>query len=60
MNEIISDLIEFLIVEVGKQTSLGEKQLYSDDQCFEIASKIIKANFPKCLEKFVKGEEWKL
>ena len=61
MIETISDLVEFLIVEVSNQKPLGEKQLHSDEQCLEIASKIIKANFPKCLEKFAKGEEeWKL
>lgn len=60
MSETTSDLIDFIISEVRQQQPLGEKQLYSDEQCLKIASQIIKANFPKCLEKFAKGEEWKL
>lgn len=55
MSKIISDLIDFLINSV-KET----KPLYSDEQCLNIALEIIKANFPICISKYVKGEPWKL
>jgi hypothetical protein len=45
MSETTSDLIDFIISEVTQQQPLGKKQLYSDEQC---------------LEKFAKGEKWKL
>lgn len=61
MNKTIKDsLIDFLINAVKKSKPLGTKQLYSDDQCLEIALKVIKANFSICLNKMAKGEEWKL
>lgn len=60
MSEITKDLIDFLIAEVKTQKPLGEKQLYSDDQCLEVALRIIKANFPICVNKMVKGEKWEL
>lgn len=61
MSKTIKDsLIDFLINAVKKSKPLGEKQLYSNDQCLEIASQIIKANFPVCLDKMAKGKEWKL
>jgi hypothetical protein len=55
MNETMSDLYSFLVQQVK-----AKKPTYSDDECLIIANEIIRANFPKCLEKFAKGEEWKL
>jgi hypothetical protein len=56
MSETIKDsIIDFLINSIKHY-----KPLYSEEQCLKVSLEIIKANFPKCLEKFVKGEEWKL
>jgi len=55
MSEITSDLIDFLINSIKK-----EKPSYTDEQCLNIALEIIKANFPICALKYVKGEPWKL
>ena len=60
MSEITKDLIDFLITEVKTQKPLGENQLYSDDQCLEVALTIIKANFPICLNKMAEGKQWTL
>lgn len=55
MSEITSDLIDFLINSIKE-----EKPLYTDEQCLSIALEIIKANFPICASKYVRGEPWKL
>jgi len=61
MSKTIKDsLIDFLINTVRKSKPLGSKQLYSDDQCLELALQVIEANFFICLNKMAKGEEWKL
>lgn len=60
MSEITKDLIDFLITEVKTQKPLGKNQLYSDDQCLEVALRIIKANFPICLNKMAEGKQWTL
>ena len=61
MSETIKGLIiDFLIKTIKEIEPLGSKQLYSDDQCLEVALEIIKANFPVCVDKMAKGEQWKL
>jgi len=55
MSEITSDLIDFLINSIKEK-----KPSYTDEQCLKIALEIIKANFPICASKYVKGEPWKL
>lgn len=55
MEKTIKDLIDFLIITVKHET-----RQYTDEQCLKIAAEIIKINFPVCLTKYLKGEQWKL
>jgi hypothetical protein len=36
------------------------KPNYTDDECFMVIQEIVKTNFPVCLRKYLKGEQWKL
>lgn len=55
MEKTIKDLIDFLIITVKNETPQ-----YNDEQCLKIATEIIKANFPICLTKYLRGDQWKL
>ncbi len=55
MEEITKDLFNFVVLQVQYR-----RPDYTIEECLVIATEIIKANFPKCVDKWAKGEEWKL
>lgn len=55
MSEASRDLLSLLIREVqSRDPDCGEAEALA------IIVAIISHNFPKCLDKYLKGEEWKL